>query len=60
MIKLLTDEEHVMARLLVTGGAGFIASNLADKLSEDKDNFVVSVDNLLTGKKHHNYGAPNT
>jgi len=40
-------------RFLITGGAGFIASNLADKLSEDKDNFVVSVDNLLTGKKHH-------
>jgi nucleoside-diphosphate-sugar epimerase len=42
-----------MPRFLVTGGAGFIASNLADKLSENPDNFVVSVDNFLTGKKQH-------
>lgn len=42
-----------MPRYLVTGGAGFIASNLADKLSEDPDNSVVTVDNFLTGKKEH-------
>lgn len=35
---------------MVTGGAGFIASSLADKLIEDPENFVVIVDNLLTGK----------
>ncbi len=36
-------------KILVTGGAGFIASSLADKLVKNPDNFVVIVDNLLTG-----------
>ncbi len=39
-----------MRKILVTGGAGFIASSMADKLIEDPENFVVIVDNLLTGK----------
>jgi nucleoside-diphosphate-sugar epimerase len=38
-----------MAKILITGGAGFVASALAEKLIEDPDNFVVIVDNLLTG-----------
>ena len=38
-----------MSKILVTGGAGFIASSLAEKLAEKKENFVVVVDNLLTG-----------
>jgi UDP-glucuronate decarboxylase len=38
-----------MAKILVTGGAGFIASELADKLSENQDNKIIIVDNLLTG-----------
>lgn len=38
-----------MNRILVTGGAGFIASELAEKLSHDKENEVVIVDNLQTG-----------
>lgn len=38
-----------MARILVTGGAGFIASDLALKLADDPSNVVVVVDNLLTG-----------
>jgi UDP-glucose 4-epimerase len=38
-------------KILVTGGAGFIASALAEKLIEDKNNFVVIVDNFLTGRK---------
>jgi UDP-glucuronate decarboxylase len=40
-----------MNKILVTGGAGFIASALAEKLIEDKNNFVVIVDNFLTGRK---------
>lgn len=39
-----------MRKILVTGGAGFIASSVATKLIEDPDNFVVIVDNLLTGR----------
>lgn len=36
-------------RILITGGAGFIPSSLAERLILDDDNFVVLVDNLLTG-----------
>ena len=35
--------------ILITGGAGFVGSCMADKMVEDQDNFVVIVDNLLTG-----------
>ncbi|MBK9276214.1 MAG: NAD-dependent epimerase/dehydratase family protein [Flavobacteriales bacterium] len=38
-----------MARILVTGGAGFIPSELAARLAQDPSNEVVAVDNLLTG-----------
>ncbi len=38
-----------MKKILVTGGAGFIGSSVADKLISDKENFIVIVDNLLTG-----------
>ncbi len=38
-----------MNRILITGGAGFIASELAKKLLEDENNYVVILDNLLTG-----------
>lgn len=39
-----------MNKILVTGGAGFIGSCLAEKLIEDPNNFVVLIDNMLTGK----------
>jgi len=39
-----------MRKILITGAAGFIPSSLADKLIEDKETFVVGVDNFLTGK----------
>lgn len=38
-----------MTNILVTGGAGFIASYLAEKLAEDKNNFITIVDNFMTG-----------
>jgi len=48
-----------MIKVLITGGAGFIGSSLADKLLEREKYFIVSVDNLLTGdirkvSKHQN------
>ena len=46
-----------MTRILVTGGAGFIGSVLAEKLISNKENFVVIVDDLSTGSEtklpHH-------
>jgi UDP-glucuronate decarboxylase len=48
-------------KILVTGGAGFIGSSLAERLAQDEENFIVIVDNLLTGSvskipksAHHN------
>ncbi len=38
-----------MSKILITGGAGFIGSNLADKLIEDGEEVVI-VDNLFTGR----------
>ncbi len=38
-----------MRNILITGGAGFIGSSLADKLIQDKENYVVLVDDLSTG-----------
>jgi len=40
-----------MKKILITGGAGFIGSSLAEKLLQKKDNFVVVIDNLSTGHK---------
>ena len=41
-----------MSKILITGGAGFIASHITDKLIEKGHNVVV-VDNLSTGKKEN-------
>lgn len=38
-----------MTTILITGGAGNIASALASKLAEDKNNTIIIIDNLLTG-----------
>jgi UDP-glucose 4-epimerase len=35
--------------ILVTGGAGFVGSCMAERMINDPENFVVIVDNLLTG-----------
>jgi len=40
-----------MKKILVTGAAGFMASSLAERLIQDQENYVVIVDNLLTGTK---------
>jgi len=40
-------------RILITGGAGFIPSSLADALLKTADTEVVLVDNFLTGRKEN-------
>ena len=39
-----------MKRILVTGGAGFLGSNLCKALAENPDNQVIALDNLFTGR----------
>lgn len=39
-----------MKKILVTGGAGFVGSNLCKRLVENQDNHVICLDNLSTGK----------
>jgi len=46
-----TASRHSFKRkILITGGAGFIGSALAEKLASDKENLVVIVDDLSTGR----------
>jgi UDP-glucose 4-epimerase len=47
-----------MKKVLITGGAGFIASHIADKLIE-QGHKVVIIDNLSTGKKEINKNNDN-
>ena len=51
-----------MRHILVTGGAGFLGSNLCQRLVEDKNNYVIALDNLFTGRLcniEHLQGLPN-
>jgi len=41
-----------MSKCLVTGGAGFIGSNLVDVLIERGDEVIV-IDNLIAGKREN-------
>ena len=42
-----------MKKILITGGAGFIGSNLCERLSKVDSNDVYSLDNYFTGKKEN-------
>lgn len=37
--------------ILVTGGAGFVGSAMVEKLAQNPDNFIIMIDNLLTGSQ---------
>ena len=39
-----------MIKILVTGGAGFLGSNLCKRLLEDENNYVICMDNFSSGK----------
>jgi UDP-glucose 4-epimerase len=42
-----------MKKILVTGGAGFIGTNLIEELSKDSNNLISSLDCYFTGKKEN-------
>lgn len=48
-----------MKKVLITGGAGFVPSSLADALLATGKYSVVAVDNFLTGKPEHISTHPN-
>ena len=48
-MKTLTSRHSFKRKILVTGGAGFIASALAEKLANDPENLVIIMDDLSTG-----------
>lgn len=48
----MKSELSMQRRILVTGGAGFVASCLAQKLADNPENSIIIVDNLLTGSEH--------
>lgn len=48
-MKTLTSRQAFKRKILITGGAGFIASSLAEKLAQDPENLVIIMDNLSTG-----------
>ena len=47
-----------MAKILITGGAGFIPSSLADRLLQSSEHEIVLTDNFLTGRKANIPVAP--
>lgn len=40
-------------RILVTGGAGFVGSHLCERLAQDQNNEVYSLDNYFTGSENN-------
>ncbi|MDD4150605.1 MAG: NAD-dependent epimerase/dehydratase family protein [Bacteroidales bacterium] len=48
-MKTIASRHSFKRKILVTGGAGFIASALAEKLAQDPENLVIIMDDLTTG-----------
>ncbi len=46
-----------MKKILVTGGAGFVGSNLIEQLVKDQNNEVYSLDNYSTGSRSNHIGG---
>lgn len=60
-LRLTSESGERMARIVVSGGAGFIGSHLCDSLLA-QGHEVIAVDNLFTGTKrniHHMLSNPN-
>ena len=58
IMKALVDQKLYKQKILVTGGAGHVGSNLIEELVKDKNNDVVSLDNYFNGTdKNHIEGA---
>lgn len=49
MLYNYNTKQKIMAVILITGGAGNVASALASKLAQDLSNHIVILDNLSTG-----------
>lgn len=43
------EKQFQLNTILVTGGAGFLGRHLCSKLLEDPTNYVICIDNLITG-----------
>lgn len=48
-MKTTTSRHSYKRKILVTGGAGFIGSAIAESLANDPENLVIAMDNLSTG-----------
>jgi UDP-glucose 4-epimerase len=46
-----------MNKILVTGGAGFVGSNLIEELSKNKNNKITSLDCYFTGKQENHHAG---
>jgi len=44
-------KKAMIKKILVTGGAGFVGSHLCERLAQDENNQVFSLDNYFTGSK---------
>src|SRR5262245_59537597 len=45
------------SRVLITGGAGFVGSHIADALMDEGVAEVIAIDNLVRGNRRHLAGA---